>query len=95
MPSMKASLSSQARTGDGGPINEFSSVQRLGERRPVFPRRKSGPLRRISMLAQISSRASSLGEESRVIIGQTNSESQTDSTDESGSVCVSMGASHR
>jgi hypothetical protein len=47
------------------------------------------------MLAQISSRASSLGEESRVIIGQTNSESQTDSTDESGSVCVSMGASHR
>ena len=38
MPSMKASLSSQARTGDGGPINEFSSAQRLGERRPVFPR---------------------------------------------------------
>jgi hypothetical protein len=34
---MKASLSSQARTGDGGPIKEFSSAQRLGERRPVFP----------------------------------------------------------
>ena len=57
--------------------------------------RKSGPLRRISMLAQKSSKASSLGEEPRVAIGQTNSESQTDKTDESGSVCVSMGASHR
>ncbi len=42
MPSMKASLSSQARTGDGGPINEFSSAHKLGERCSVFPRLRHG-----------------------------------------------------
>lgn len=38
MPSMKASLSSHARNGDGGPSNKFSSAQRLGTCRTVFPR---------------------------------------------------------
>jgi len=47
------------------------------------------------MLAQTSTRASSLGEEFRVVIGQTNSESQTDRAEDRGSVWVSMGASHR
>lgn len=38
MPSGKASLSSHARNGDGGPSNKFSSAQRLGACRTVFPR---------------------------------------------------------
>lgn len=39
MPSVKASLSSHARSGDGGPSNnKFSSAQRLGACRTVFPR---------------------------------------------------------
>jgi hypothetical protein len=57
--------------------------------------RKSGPLTRINILAQTSIRASSLGDEVRVVIGQANSASHTDRTDGSGSVCVSRGASHR
>jgi hypothetical protein len=57
--------------------------------------RKSGPLTRISILVQISSRASSLADEVRVVIGQENNASHTDKTDGSGSVCVSKGASHR
>jgi hypothetical protein len=38
MPSVKASLSSHARNGDGGPSNKFSSAQRLRTCRTVFPR---------------------------------------------------------
>lgn len=38
MPSGKASLSSHARNGDGGPSNKFSSAHRLGACRTVFPR---------------------------------------------------------
>lgn len=39
MPSGKALLSSHARNGDGGPSsNKFSSAQRLGACRTVFPR---------------------------------------------------------
>jgi hypothetical protein len=38
IPSVKASLSSHARNGDGGPSNKFSSAQRLGACRTVFPR---------------------------------------------------------
>lgn len=38
IPSGKASLSSHARKGDGGPSNKFSSAQRLGVCRTVFPR---------------------------------------------------------
>jgi hypothetical protein len=57
--------------------------------------RKSGPLTRISILVQISTRASSLADEARVVIGQANNASHTDRTDASGSVCVSKGASHR
>lgn len=38
MPSVKASLSSHARNGDGGPSNKFSSAQRLGVCLIVFPR---------------------------------------------------------
>lgn len=57
--------------------------------------RKSGPLTRISILVQTSTRASSLADEVRVVIGQANNASHTDRTDGSGSVCVSKGASHR
>jgi hypothetical protein len=57
--------------------------------------RKSGPLAQINILAQMSSRVSSLGDEPRVAIGQANNESQTDRRDGSGRVCVSRGASHR
>jgi hypothetical protein len=57
--------------------------------------RKSGPLTRINILVQISTRASSLADDVRVAIGQANKESHTDRTDGSGSVCVSRGASHR
>lgn len=57
--------------------------------------RKSGPLTRISILVQISTRASSLADEVRVVIGQANNASHTDKTDGSGSACVSRGASHR
>lgn len=38
MPSVKASLNSHARNGDGGPSNKFSSAQRLGTCRTFFPR---------------------------------------------------------
>lgn len=111
MPSMKASLSSHALNGDGGPCSKFSSAQRLGACCVVFPRleksqeeqtsdrfvayRKSGPLTRINILAQMSTSASSLGDEVRVVIEQANNESHTDKTDGKGSVCVSKGASHR
>jgi hypothetical protein len=57
--------------------------------------RKSGPLTRISILVHMSTRASSLGDEDRVVIGQENNESHTDRTDGRGNVCVSNGASHR
>ena len=57
--------------------------------------RKSGPLTRISILVQISTRASSLADEVRVVIGQANNTSHADRADGSGSVCVSRGASHR
>lgn len=57
--------------------------------------RKSGPLTRINILAQMSIRASSLGDEVRVVVGQANNESHTDKTDGRGRVCVSRGASHR
>ena len=43
--------------------------------------RKSGPLTRISILVQISTRASSLAGEVRVVIGQANNTSHTDRTD--------------
>lgn len=57
--------------------------------------RKSGPLTRISILVQISTKASSLADEVRVVIGQANNASHTDRTDGSGSVWVSKGANHR
>jgi hypothetical protein len=57
--------------------------------------RKSGPLTRINILVQMSTRASSLGDEDRVVIGQENNESHMDRTDGRGNVCVSNGASHR
>lgn len=57
--------------------------------------RKSGPLTRINILAQMSTKASSLGDDVRVVIGQANNESHTDKTDGRGRVCVSRGASHR
>lgn len=43
MPSMKASLSSQARTGEGGGIDPDSSFHKLGERGPDFPKLKADP----------------------------------------------------
>ena len=57
--------------------------------------RKSGPLTRINILAQISIKASSFADEAPVVIGHANNTSHTDRTDGSGSVCVSRGASHR
>ena len=42
MPSMKASLSSHALNGDGGPCSKFSSAQRLGACHVVFPRLEKG-----------------------------------------------------
>jgi hypothetical protein len=42
MPSMKASLSSHALSGDGGPCSKFSLAQRLGACRLVFPRLEKG-----------------------------------------------------
>jgi hypothetical protein len=57
--------------------------------------RKSGPLTRINILVQMSTRASSLGDEDLVAIGQENNESHTDRTDGRGNACVSKGASHR
>jgi len=42
MPSMKASLNSHALNGDGGPCSKFSSPQRLGACRVVFPRLEKG-----------------------------------------------------
>lgn len=43
IPSMKASLSSQARTGEGGGIELDSSFHKLGERGPDFPKLKADP----------------------------------------------------
>jgi hypothetical protein len=57
--------------------------------------RKSCPLVRINILVPMSSRASSLGDDSRVTMGQANNASHTDRRDGSGSVCVNRGASHR
>lgn len=47
MPSMKASLSSHALSGDGGPCSKFSSAQRLGTCRVVFPRLEKGQEKQI------------------------------------------------
>jgi hypothetical protein len=57
--------------------------------------RRSRPLVRINILVPMSSRASSLGDDSRVTMGQANNASHTDRRDGSGSVCVNRGASHR
>jgi hypothetical protein len=57
--------------------------------------RKSGVLARTSMLVQTSTRYSSLGLSSRVLIGRANRVSQTSRTEGRGSVWVRRAASQR
>lgn len=111
MPSRKALFSSQGRSGEGGRMVAYSSAHNPGDLPPGFPSLerfntivsqnkcltdlKSGARARINRLVQTSTRISSLGFASRVLIGCEKSTSHTGRIESIGSVCDNRGASQR